>query len=172
LFGTTEGGAITSKTEATTEGYHYELYKTRLIQCVPVNGETTIIENGTYDISDSASVVVNVPNAVVMGIWVFNDTINIYPFPFGKQDVTFTTGFYNNDKYFSMGFELNNSVPTLRYNKAYGGSAPYDTESGWSTETSKTVDFGAEPQIVKSAFKEWLVANATPTYTVTITRTE
>ena len=173
--GFTNGGAITNETEATTEYYYYALIGTSFCECVPVEGGITITENGSYNVKNTASVVVDVPNEAVIGVWKFNDTINITDYSLFSQNVNFSLD-GNSSNFISMRIQMNIQGTTTWYElqcmrSETDGIKLYHSNNGWITHPTAS-DFGTEIQKVTSGFKEWLVANATPIYAITITRTE
>lgn len=135
-------------------------------------GKVTFWENGIYDITDSAEAEVKVPNAAVCGVWKFNDTIDTNA-DFYNEDVDFVCNgitLVNQHSFTGLFIDINYG---LRYKFSTGSSGvKYDvakvwrSEDGWADEAAKIINFGLEPQIVRAEFKEWLVANAKPIYSI------
>lgn len=176
--GLTFKGTITNITEATADGYYYapnlikwDIYHT-------TGGEYTITEVGQYsvDVTEYESVYVDIPDvsASVCGIWRFNDTLS-YDSDLGmNQLVNFSIESEVTSDY--IGFHVNNFDGVQLYFKYSTSSMVIEYQNGeWNggegtpEGNKQIVNFGAEPQNVSSTFKEWLVANATPIYTITQT---
>lgn len=163
------GGIITDISEADTEGYYYALMQ-MFGKLVTANGSLRIASVGTYNVLDKETVIVDIPDAALCGIWKFNDAVDLSS---GQStSIKFSTTNANGatSNYVRFEFIIINDVPTMRYELATGTyPSAYKETTGWVDDMYKVVNFGAEPQMVSSAFKEWLTANATPIYTITPT---
>lgn len=162
----TVGGAITDISQATQDNTVYALIDdSNWREYVAPSGNRMITESGTYDVTRKKSVKVDIPDAAVCGVWRFNEDIGGVDDI--NQDVNFTT-IKDGNTVTCTNMDYKGTGPAgdpawLDYNgldvRAWGHGI-----NGWCCDSVRTVDFGAEPQLVSSAFKEWLVANATPIY--------
>lgn len=160
-------GEISDMSEATANGLYALMENTSdwTKYLAPV-GTLEIFENGTYDINDKKTVVVDMPDAAVCGVWQFNTAPDCAALrSILEQTVNFTTA----DKSFcGLGYGNYNEGDAMRYiyengeaEWVYYSSNIYFEPQSWSDETYRTIDFGTNPQLVSSIFKEWLTANAT-----------
>lgn len=132
-------------------------------------GSLTITEVGTYDVEDMQMVKVdmNITDAAVVGVWKLNESID----PYIDCTVNFTYTSTENDGEVRSGTRIYTSnIDAELYYKYTNDSGGTSSEfvycgcypdSPWFDDCYRTLDFGTDPQPVPSAFKEWLVANAT-----------
>ena len=166
-MGLTNGGVIANISEATTDGCYYALFESNWKTYICPVGPIAITDRGVYDVTDFASASVVIEDAAICGVWKFNDTIDAKSFPIvlgmGRQAVNFSTtvnGTTTNWVY--MGNGSGSYSSHLYYSDEATPAGETSVYSGsWHDEEYKTVDFGAEPQMVYSEFKEWLESNAT-----------
>ena len=175
-IGATFNGVISNESEATEEGL-YAVVSNGFQSYVAPKGTLEITENGTYDVSEKASVVVNTSNSAVVGAWEFGNYIaNGDKF---YEAVNFTTKINGVAKNcIAMEVDCDNGAGWLIfhtedetfivYHSAYFGEIRGYTYSGdhYMEEWSRTVDFGSDPQVIYAARKEWLTVCATPIQTV------
>ena len=162
LTETINGGAITDISQATGNNTTYALVNQGWTEYLVPNGALTITENGTFDVTDVASVNVNTQSVAVCGIWRFNETvekgiINL------TQNVNFTTAI-EGKVYECTGMSIiasNFSDPT--HFQYQGGGVPgvYSFPDAWIYDSARTVNFGTELQFVDPDYKRWLINNAT-----------
>ena len=124
------------------------------------SGALTITENGTFDIAGKRKVIANIADAAIYGIYTLHETIDRCPF----QEVNFI---YTNDNgELTHGISIGSTGldGELIYHKESGSDFVYNPCYGtdpWYGENYRTIDFGSDPQLVMTKFKEWLLANAT-----------
>lgn len=122
-------------------------------------GALGITESGSYDVYSKKTVHVNIPDAAICGIYTLNETIDRCP----SQEVNFK---YTNDSGVLMnGISMGSTGldGELYYNTSSGSDMAYNPcyyPDCWYSENYRTIDFGTDPQLVSSKFKEWLIANA------------
>lgn len=103
-----------------------------------------------------------VPDMMISGVWVFNDTVDI------DNQLTQEVSFVSTDQmgegsvaYIAVNIEEGFIGNSLTYTLESGVKPfVYNTE-GWEAEAMRTVNFGTTEQWVSGEFYNWLVANAT-----------
>ena len=163
---------VVSDASEVTSGNLWAVVQTGWTKYLAPTGTLTITENGTHDVTDKKNVIVDTPDAAVVGVWLLggyqgiaDDYISSDSGFSVEQSVNFT--FTDDNGVVQAGVKIeffNYGDNTLRYS--------YSTDTDviekevyyvniWNNECYRTIDFGSEPQLVSSEFKEWLVANAT-----------
>ncbi len=168
-FGLPFGGVISDASEAAEQAV-YAVVSTDWTKYHTTSGTQTITQNGAYDVSGAATVLVDVPDAAVVGAWQINDVFNLTTFPADdfhtvSVQIDFTavidgeskqcTGieFYKDDITYVISYETDGEY--VEVGRVQG-------DPNWTHESAQTVDFGTDPQVVPSAFKLWLKSNAVP----------
>lgn len=168
-FGTYKG-IIADKSEA-TEGGYYALMEQGWTKYLAPTDTLEITEGGAYkiDVTDVRDLFINVPDAVVFGTWRFRDTVAQPPVS-ASFYINFTCG---DSSYQQLGltFKADGTVDMRYYFDASSGVCDVAMRQGvWEDEKWKTVDFGTDGQLVTSEFKQWLIANADPAFTLTVSQ--
>jgi hypothetical protein len=114
------------------------------------------------------------PDAAIAGAWNINDIcFNNYPVENSHGttivSVNFTTTINNETKNCTgIRITLDDGITCMidyqfddTWTEVCRGNYNNPTSGNWYYESARNVDFGADPQLVSSAFKEWLIANAT-----------
>lgn len=173
FYNTTFQGVISNASEATADGYYAII--SRWDNYIPSSGGLAITKNGTFDVTDKARVIVNCPDAAVCGIWRFNEWLED-PGNDIEQVVNFTTIFEDGNEVECINMHFGGSGlagdPYSTYFTTADGSIKTvweNTADDWNYDSARTVNFGTEPQLVTTEFKDFLTTNATPIYTITQT---
>lgn len=161
----TDVSAIAERSEAIVETETYALVQEWKHFIVPSKG-TTIVKNDIMDVTDYSIIKIDVPNAAVCGIWRFNEWLDD-PVTDIEQDVNFTTIFEDGKEVECVNMHFGGSGPLSDPYYTYFTTAEGSTKTvwentadDWNYDSARTVNFGAEPQIVTSIFKNFLTANA------------
>ena len=162
-------GVISNVSEATGFSFYAVVQNGWRHYSIAPSGTLTLFLNGTYNVSTLETVVVNVPDAAVVGIWKFNDGITKFDGRKGNINFSSSNSSGNEQDYVFLGTSIYNGSLSLYYGTGEENAVSdyvYIADSGWKNDACKFINFGSEPQMVSSAFKEWLVANATPMYEI------
>ena len=132
-----------------------------LFPTVPASAEDAAGEDPPMEqpgLDDSAAYVIT----SVSGVWLLNETVSLTS-ELSNVPVNFTC---NGTSFKSIDLTpidvLAGTKGVLKYCSVSGSRVTVCTStSGWTSEFYRTLDFGAEPQIVWAVLSSWLEANAT-----------
>lgn len=166
IEGMSFNGVIANVSEITEEGW-YALVEKGFLAYVYTNGTLKITENGTYDVADKASVMVNIDNEAVVGCWEIDPSNGLGSVAF-CQKVDFTDTDNGGMAYYDgIKYAMDSASNYLYYTLGNESYLVYSAVNGWeSGKETAILNFGAEPQIVGSTFKNLLTTYATPKYTI------
>lgn len=130
---------------------------------------TVTLSNPTANVSIAITGVVD--TVMISGKYTFADTLTA-PTTAMSEDVTFSASL-NNFTGQCTNISLMPSTGVMNFTQSTGDTVlVYNfTTNTWSDLPSKTIDFGATPISISSAFYTWLEANAHQTKTYNITNT-
>ena len=179
-LGMTNGGVISDISEATEDAHYYALMEKGWKAYANVSGELKITENGTYEVTDKACVVVDMPSEAIVGKWKFNvysdgDYSYIDLPTYGDKDFVAKVNFTciydgevrnmteiqcgHNDRYGDTWIYFVDADGNQFGADGYGPGS-YWGGSGGNHNLSPIIDFGTEPQIIPQFLKEYMAVVA------------